>query len=466
VVKQWSCVFAVLFASACFNPGVPGADESDGGSTADDSSSGSAGDPEGGADETSEGDATAGEGQDGPQLVSSVPANGETNAPLSPQITLYFDRIVSLDDAAGKLWVQADGGEMYPISPMYCQPDADPTCIASILPVELQNGEDSWQLRGDQQISIVVRADFPDPDGNVNASDQTTSFHTFAYEPEFFDDSDVGSASLGGLAYDPGTQALFTTTEPVDPVLVRKLPIPGGVPGTAITVAMPTDNYWSEGLEVLGGTLFVPSLSDYRLHMYGNLAADDLMPTESIVTTTDLPAPNDNFAGLASITQVGSSRFYGRECCWPEGAARIMRFDGTAWSVFVDGADLWDGDGDLAVAGATVDGVDVLFATNGTQLHRFDVATATVVSQIEYEGQDWGFDIQVDAKGRVWLGNYEGITVRDGMAADMPVIATRVGVSGQRIALREEATAVHVYCASQGGESVIGHLVIEETELQ
>lgn len=464
MVRLYSCAFASL-VSACFNPSVSDTNDSSGPDTIGDSS-GSGGDGGGAADPTGEApDTSAGAGQDGPQLVSSVPADGETNAGLAPQITLQFDRIVSLDDAAGKLWVQADGGEMFPLSPMHCQPDADPTCIASVLPMELQYG-DGWQLLGGLQITVVVLADFPDPDGNVNSTDQSISYRTFAYDPEFFDDTDVGSDWLGGLAYDPGTQALFTTTEPVDPVLVRKLPIPGGVPGTAITVATPTGNYWSEGVEALAGTLYVPSLSDYRLHIYGNLAADDLMPTESIVTTTELPPPNDNFAGLSSITQVGSSRFYGRECCWPEGAARIMRFDGTAWSVFVDGADLWDGDGKLAVAGATVDGVDVLFATDGTQLHRFDVATAAVVSHIEYEGQDWGFDIQVDAKGRVWLGDYEGITVRDGMAPDMPVIATRIGISGQRLALREEATAVHVYYANQGGESMISHLVIEETELQ
>jgi hypothetical protein len=457
----------VLLFSGCFDPEptTPGGDDLGGVESSDtdveESPTDSAGDLEGGtADETD-----GSEVPPGPQLVRSLPADGDQHASLSPSFQLYFDRIVSPNDAVGNLWVSQDGGMAQPVSPLHCEPDSDPTCIAAELPEAFREAI-TGRLPGASTIEITVRADFADPEGNVGTSDQTASFRTFPYEASFYDDSETIDTLCGGIAHDPGTESLFFVGAPGGYAFIRRVPIPGGVPGVASTVAMPTGAYYIDGLEVLGDRLYAPGASTANIYLYENLAAADLMATEDIVTTTGLPAPLDTFTGVWSVAQVGGLRYYAHESAYLEGSSPILRFDGVDWSVFLAGAGLWEHNESVVVAGRSIDGVDYLFASAGTHLYRIDVASGAILTQIEREDLQYGTDIELDSKGRLWIGTWNQLVVLDGKTADLRMLADRSDIAATKLALREDGTAVHAYFHSFYGPCLIGHVAIQETELQ
>lgn len=401
----------------------------------------------------------------GPQLVMSVPASGDDNAPLQGYFLLYFDRVVSLDDAVGHILVSQGGSEPQPISPMACPPDADPTCIAGIFPEEFVDPEQNT-LPGATAHTVTVEAEFPDPDGFTNTMDQIVEFTTFAYEPNFFDDSDAIVQEFGGIAYDDGSESLFLVGVGVDfgtdPCVVRRIPIPGGVPGTASTAALPTGSYLCYGIDRIGNDLFVSGSYTDNVFRYSNLGAASLMATESVIANPTLPPPLADLSEGWHVARGGNSTFFshGEFLGGIEDSSILQVSDAGVWSEFEDGDNLWDGQNGVVIEGASIDGEDYLFVAAEAGIWKFRVADGTIVSEVEFE-LDYATDLRIDSQSRLWVGTQDGITVLEVVDDSYAELARRPGLDTTRFALREDGDTVHVYYQRFREIGQIGHLSID-----
>jgi hypothetical protein len=265
---------------------------------------------------TTEPDST-GNTEVGPQIVLSIPSDGDLAAPLDPYFFIYFDRVVGANDAVGKISVAQDGGTPAVISPMPCPPDADPTCIAGLFPESFSDPM-TGRLPANTSHTITVAADFPDPDGLVNTMDQTVGFTTFDFTSDFFDDTANISDEIGGIAYDAGAQALFIVGLPPSggDAIVRRIPIPGGVPGAASTVASPLSmggGPYAYGIDAIGGQLYVAMSYSGDVRRYSNLSSATLDGTEAVLgPSTGLAAPDDTLLQVQSVAVAGGNTLFAR----------------------------------------------------------------------------------------------------------------------------------------------------------
>lgn len=410
-------------------------------------------------------DTSTGNTELGPRIVMSVPANGDTNASLSGYFLLYFDRVVGLDDAVGHIFVSQNGSEPQPITPMACPPDADPTCIAGVFPEEFV-GADTNLLPGGTTHTITVEADFPDPDGMVNTMDQTVEFTTFAYDANFYDDSNAIAQELGGLAYDPGSESLFLVGVPAnfgDECVVRRIPLPDGVPDTATTVATPTMSYLCYGMDAIEGTLYVAGSYSNNVFQYTGLGAASLDASETIIANPTLMPPLDNLDEVWSIARGGSSTFFshGEFFGATEDTSILRLSDGGVWSEFESGENLWDTANGVVIAGANIDATDVLFVAAEGTIRKFRISDGSILSETDYEELGYDPDLHVDSAGRLWLGTDNGIVVLDGTTDAYEELASRPGLEATRLALREEGSTVHAYYARFRSDGHVGHVAIE-----
>jgi hypothetical protein len=389
----------------------------------------------------------------GPQIVLSLPADGDTNAPLGQFFVIFFDRVVGIDDAVGKIHVTQNGGDPQAISPMPCPPDADPTCVGGLFPAEFL--DDNGQLPGGTEHTIVVAADFPDPDGNVNTMDQVVSFTTFEYQPDFFDDSDAFSNEFGGLAFHPGTSALFLVGEQMggNGCVVRRIDIVGDAPQPAVTVAQPAGSYLCYGVDVFRDELWVAG--SYSSNVYRYATGDTPLTLIETVAMPALPPPLDNLDEVWATAPIGPSgvlfahgEFFGAT----ENSSILLRNPG-AWSEWKNDADWPDASG-VTIASTP----DYVYALAAGQLFQLD-PSATVVNQGPLDFLAYDDDLHADSMGRVWVGTEGGVYVLDGSTFE--VLAQRTGFSASRIALREDGNTVHVYFARFRDTAVIGHVPID-----
>lgn len=474
-------VSLALGNAACFSPEVQGPGGTDGDGTMTDTSAGptsaevtsesmtmtgmsgmtSTSDPDTSATMTTSPPDSTGNTELGPQLVMSFPADGDDAAGLGSYFLLYFDRVVSTSDATGNILVSQAGGEPQPITPMPCPPDADPTCIAGIFPASFTDSE-TGNLVGSTDYSITVLADFPDPDGLVNTMDQVVSFTTFQLDTNYYDDSDVISTEFGGLAYDSGSESLFLLGVDVDECVVRRVPLAGGVPGSASTAAVPTSSNLCYGMDAIDGVLYVAGSYTSNVFRYTGLSAENLGPTETIIADPTLMPPLDSLIEVWSVARGGGSTFFahGEFVGGIEDTSILRLTDGNVWSEFHSGENLWEDADGVTIVGGNFDGTDHLIVAADAQLFKLRISDGSLISQAEMQ-VDYAPDLQIDSAGRLWLGDSSGIRVINVASDSYEILATRDGFEANRFALREDGNTVHAYFARFRDEARIGHLSID-----
>jgi hypothetical protein len=405
----------------------------------------------------------------------SVPADGDLAAPLDPYFFVYFDRVVGVNDAVGKISVAQNGGMPAVISPMPCPPDADPTCIAGLYPESFSDPM-TGRLPANTAHTITVAADFPDPDGMVNTMDQTVAFTTFDFTANFFDDTANITDEIGGIAYDEGSQALFIVGLPAGggDAIVRRIPIPGGVAGAATTVATPLSmggGPYAYGVDAIGGQLYVSMSYSGDVRRYSNLSAASLNATEVIFgPSTGLAAPDDTLLQVQSVAIAGGLTLFGRGLfgrgyflATDPGYELLARNAGGTFSIYEDGSNLWDDAdwyGSNIVAG-TVDGSEMLYVAASTGIFKFRVADGSMLGSIEPEFDLYAADLHLDSNDHLFVGTGSGVHVFDAASDSLDAITSREGLDASRIALREEGNTVHVYYHRFRGEAIIGVVPID-----
>lgn len=425
------------------------------------------GDPSTDPDVTTDPDTTTAETELGPRIIMSTPADGDESASLSPYFLLYFDRVINPNDAVGKITVAQAGGAPEFVSPQPCPPDADPTCIAAIFPKEFSDPE-TGRLPANTEHTITVAPDFPDPDGMVNTLDQVVAFTTFDFTPNFFDDSDAITDELGGLAYDEGSQSLFVVGLPgsgEDPI-VRRIPMPGGVPGGATTVATPIPTGggpYAYGIDAWGGELYVSMSYSGEVRRYSNLSDANLNPSEVVIgETTGLADPNDTLIQVQSVAMVGNALYFGRGyfIAIEQRYEILERIGAGAFTIWENGDNLWD-DGDfygLNITGGTVGATPYLFVVAGAGIFKIRTSDGDVSGSISPDTGTSQADVQLDSNGHLFVGTGSGIHVYDAMSDDLELIDQREGLDASRIAIREDGDTVHVYYVRFRDEAIIGEV--------
>ena len=201
---------------------------------------------------------TVSSGPTGPQIISSLPANGDQAASLSPFAFLTFDRTVSFSSALGKITVSSTKAPTPVAVQTFPCPSGDVACIAIQYPMSFSTNN---QLPGGLGVTITLSKDFADTNGVKNTVDQTVAYKTFSYDPAFFDDSTVQSGETGGIDFDSTSNALFLGgTDGQNAGYVRKIPFTGMAPQPAVTVAKPVTMGGGPeiyGLDINGGVLYL-----------------------------------------------------------------------------------------------------------------------------------------------------------------------------------------------------------------
>lgn len=438
---------------ACFSPTM--IDPGDGGSSDTSASVGSS-DPSGAEDPAGSGDpaeSTGAPAGEGPQLVRSVPEDGDGNAPLTPSFTLYFDREVDPNDAVSHLLVSRNGGAAMPVSPRQCWPDDDPTCIAGDFPAEFLDGPDA--LAGDSTISVLVGPDFPDLDGRTNSEEQSVDFHTFAYERNFV----ANGGFIRGLEYDPVTSALYALgeTEPTHTgTSIERVPLPAGVPGAQLTVAIMVDQVDCDGLDINYGILYVGC--GVEVYLLDGLEGDDL--TQYLYQYT--PDPPDLLAGTWSVAHAGDAgTVYSAK-----GKSGIVVYDLSGqWKTFHDGVGLWGAPYGVMVASGPEFLATVMYAAAQNHVYQFSLPDSVMTTDAALDeaiGVDYEFDLEVDSFGHLWFGTSTGIHVIDPAGGAYTTLTSRVGFDASRLALREDGSTIHAYFVAHDQASApIGHVAVE-----
>jgi hypothetical protein len=411
---------------------------------------------------TTDPDTTTGQTELGPQIVMSLPADGDLVAGLDGYFLLHFDRVVSTADAVGHIFVSQNGSEAQPISPMPCPPDADPTCIAGVFPMEFVDPA-SGRLPGGTPHTVTVEAAFPDPDGMVNTMDQVVAFTTFEYESNFYDDSAVLSEEFGGIAYDEGSESLFLVGSDGDACRVRRIPIPGGVPGSASTAANPTGAYLCYGMDAIAGQLFVSGSYTDNVFRYSNLGDANLDPSEVVFANPPLPPPLADLSEVWSVARGGGSTFFshGEFTGGTEDTSILRLSDVGEWSEFESGENLWDNADGVVIEGADIGGTEYLVVAAAETIFKFRIADGALISQSDPGLVDYAPDLHVDSAGRLWIGTGAGVRVLDIEDDSYDVIDQRLGFRANRIALREDGSTVNVYFVDYRGQGIVGHVAID-----
>jgi hypothetical protein len=418
---------------------------------------------------TGDGDPGTGDGEPGdpgPQLVSSIPADGLLDAPLDPYFLLYFDRVVDPSKATGKVFASQAGGMQVPVSVQPC-PDFDPTCVAGIYPMSFVSGNG---LPPDTEHQVVVGLGFEDPDGNPTTAEQVVTYKTFAYDANFFDDSSTFPNEVGGLSYDPGSQALFivgvNSSEFYGP-RVRKIPLPNGSPQPAFTVleiAPGGGGPWTYGLDRYGNQLYVAMSYAGQVGVYASLNTNSLAE-QMTLSTTSLPAPHSSLDEVWSTARSQDGRIY---FAWGDfhgginGSGIVYVDVAGGWTMFNSGQNLWgvSNDGVMITVGS-VAAVEYLFASANGKIYKFRAADGMLMATYDVPAS-WGRDLEIDSKGRLWYGTGNGVYVYDVSSNnDIVELASRKGIRCGRMALREEGNLIHAYCVDFRGEAVISRVPID-----
>jgi hypothetical protein len=392
----------------------------------------------------------------GPQLVTSVPADGDTQASIEPYVLLYFDRPVSFASATGKIRVSSDlVPEPLAVQTFPC-PDNDPTCVAGVFPDTLFGPEGNDRLAGGTNHTVTVDKSFPDPDGNTNNVDTTVSYRTFEYDLDFVDDSATLQEEVGGLDYDPITSALYACgldSFQNDYFLIRKIPLPGGLPADPTTVysvnTAQTGGPYCYGVDVYNGRLYAAGSYQQRVYQFNDLSAP-MLPTPIVHYQTGLPVPNEVLSNVQCTADLNGTLLFGSGYFAGEPMSLIPAHNASgSWSVWLDFMNTVDlSQGFMLAPFSNGNETFVYLASQSeSKLYKIDAASKAIVNEHEVtDGGLYSAQLRVDSKGRLYVGTGSGILVFDTSGTSgFTEIASRRGFDAGRFGIREEGDTVHIY---------------------
>lgn len=477
-MRRWlgSTVFVGLFALAACTPdvrqfGSGGGGSGGAGATTSTTQTGSGGT---GTNSTTSTSGSGGSGGTttvyiGPKLVKSVPANGEGAAAIEPFFLLYFDRPMSYAGATGKIKLTSD---LVP-NPTFAQvapcPDGDATCIAGVFPDAFTDpsSQSGKRLPGGTKHTITVDKSFADPDGNTFDADVVVEFTTFAYRNNILDDSATIPQEAGGLAFEPGTSALFMCGPDVsnNTFNIRRIPVLNGQLGSPTTYDQPasTGGPYCYGLDIANKKLFVSHTYGYRVLRYDQLGQPAVPgSTSAYGPTTQLPVPDDQLNNVHSVTTINggskvlfaSGYYYGA----PEFSG-VLSFDQQGnWGVALPAVNNFDASQGFAVTtGLDMQGTEYLYVAAKEKVLKVRASTMMIENQHTLTDVPYDPQLRTDSKGRLYVADNSGITVLDTAGTGgFKVLANRRGLRSGRIALVENGNDVTVYFIEFRGKGIIG----------
>jgi hypothetical protein len=403
-----------------------------------------------------------------PVLVKSVPANGDLQADLGGTFLLYFDRPMSYAAATGKIKISSAQAPTPVFSQVYPCPDMDATCVAGAFPSAFmdQSQPNANRLPGGVQHTIVIDKSFKDPDGVALGTDITVTFTTFEYNPSFFDDSATLAKEVGGLDYDPVSQALFmvgldaNNTAPT----VRRLPLVGDQPGTPTNFHKPvtsgTGGPYCYGLDIYGGTLYLSHTYGNRVIVYGTLGQPAGIPSSIIGPQTSLWAPNDsltNIHGVVPLAQgqllVLASGYYLGYSPW-EG---VIGLSNQQWSIWKQAPGFYDPSTGFALTRAIQGTDEWLYLQANDSIYKIRAADGTVVNSHKLDAATANAQLRTDSQGRLYLADNNRFEVFDTSGTQgFTRVATRNGLRAGRFGLVEAGSTVTAYYVGFRDSGVIG----------
>jgi hypothetical protein len=427
-----------------------------------DTTDSTSGDPSSGTTETED---STGETELGPRIIDSIPASGDLAAPINGAFRIYFDRIVSTNDAVGHLYVSQGGNDPVPVAPQLCPPDADPTCIAGVFPASFLVDN---RLPGGTQHQIIVDAGFPDLDDVTNTMDQVIDFTTFDFQNNVYDDSGFYDTERGGLVYDPIGEDLYIGGVSGGNCVIRRLPVPGGVIGTAETVATLSGGGgpYCYGLDLYEGRLMVPMSYGGYVQVYDDLTLSSFDGTGFVLGPgTSLQAPHDDLDEVWSTVYAGGRYLisFGNFHTGDSGTGIVGLTLPDAWTLFQSGQNLWQ-PGQFASEGVDITvgqagATNYVFAlSSGDGLFRLRLSDGVLQGSLD-TGSINAPDVFVDGYERLYVAGGSGLTVYD--ADDFSILATRSGIDTGRIAVVAGPSSATVYYMGYRDEAVIGRMTLD-----
>jgi hypothetical protein len=315
-----------------------------------------------------------------------------------------------------------------------------------------------------------VEADFPDPDGLTNTMDQVIDFTTFDFEANVIDDSTFYDGNeMGGLAYDPSGEDLYIAGVSGGNCVIRRVPIPGGVIGSATTVATLSGSGgpYCYGLDLDMGQLLVPMSYGSVVQVFDNLSLSSFDGTGFTVgPDTTLADPHGTLSEVWSAAYAGGNRYlfsYGNFTTGTSGSGIVEFNPPSTWSLFQSGQNLWS-PGEFASQGVDIalgqaGGTNYVYAQDFEDgLFRFRLSDGSLQGTLD-TGPVGAPDVFVDAFERLYVASSSGLTVYD--ADDFTELAARPGLDTGRIAVAATANSATIYYMGYRDDAIIGRMTID-----
>ncbi len=398
----------------------------------------------------------------GPQLKTSVPANGDLQASVSQYMLLFFDRPVSSAFATGKIFFQ--GGSVTSPTALAVQgcPSADPTCLIVAYPMSILVNR---LLPASTDFVVTIDKSFQDADGNRNMTDTVVRFRTFSYNSNFADDSAVMSGETGGMDYDPASNAIFLVGTGANTMpLVRRISLTTSgtaMAGTTVFAPMITGGGpYQYGADIYGGRLYAAQTYNGSIAIYSNLSAATLTLVDTLRTTTlmsptwyqTLIAPIST-AVIGTTNYVSFGHFFGGDQIY-DILSNTGGSTGT-WAVWKAQGMLWGiNDYVMVVPYKGSDAVQYLLVATAAKLYKFRQSDGVQAAVYDYGGTTYVEQVRTDSKGRIYLGKGGLVVLDEKLTTE---IARRDGLTVDRFGIREiDATTVDVFYADFRSPAKIG----------
>lgn len=406
----------------------------------------------------------------GPIVASSLPTDGALQAGINPYAIVYFDRVVTVANAAGNFSIEGGGNDKALAQVVNC-PEPDPTCIGVLYPSGFAQG-DNRKLKGASDYVLTISKDFEDTDGNANLVDQTISFRTYAFDLDFFDDSAAIDQEAAGIAFVPTVPALYVhglgDENGQDGPVLRRVDLDGAFqPTGAETVGVPKYGQmgggpYAYGLDYLDAATGAQGL--YLAWTYPNavlrynVAAGGALSVAATYEFTQLPSPDEELYGVMSTTSIDGTLYFGHGFGSPvSGILQLVA--GTGFSVWLADDGVFDASDDFHVAAGQGPDSNILYVANEKVILKIDRATKSVINQHD-DDQNYYDDTQlrVDSKGRLYVADGDDLRIYDTSGTTgFAELAARESIHIARFDIREEGDDVHVYfLVNYRGEAKIG----------
>ncbi len=401
-------------------------------------------------------------GEQGPQLVDSLPRDADEQASVRPEFFLWFDRAVNPNDAFARIFLATDTIGPYAIQIFACE-DGDVKCLRGEIPdTFLVDG----RLPPATEFELNISRQIADVDGNTNSLDQNVRFRTLDYTASWLDDGDALTEALWGVAYEPAKQLLFVLGEGLDGSALRRLSIVDGEPLEVKTmVAGVLED--AHGVQQRDGELYVADGGNDRVRVYSNLGGT-LEEVLSLGKQTSLTTPHESLNTPCGATVIGDTIYISFTDSDPDGADApndVLAYtvtDDLGWWRMLDANGLWDPRAHVALTSGRSGGQRVLYVAAEDRLRKISADGAGFLGSHARKGASYGEDthLQTDSAGLLYVGTREGLRVYDARAEPWIERAAFTGLDMSRFALREEGADRHVYFGSFLGPAVVGHAVV------